>query len=81
MDIVIALSLEWIDTRLKWDPDEFETPIKEIRVKSKDIWTPNIDFANRIFNFSPGSEIHLKATVSYEGNVMKVMLLPSIFTV
>ena len=70
MDIVIALSLEWIDPRLKWDKDQFgDVPIKDIRVKSKDIWTPNIDFANRIFDFSPTSEIDLKATVSHEGNV------------
>ena len=69
MDIVIALSLEWIDPRLTWNPNQFDVPIKDIRVKSTDIWTPNIDFANRIFNFSPGSEIHLKATVSHEGNV------------
>ena len=69
MDIVIALSLEWIDPRLKWDSNQFDVPIRDIRVKSKDIWTPNIDFANRIFDFSPTSEIDLKATVSHEGNV------------
>ena len=70
MDIVIALSLEWIDPRLEWDFDQFDVPIRDIRVNSKDIWTPNIDLANRIYNFSPGSEIHLKATISHKGNLM-----------
>ena len=69
MDIVIALSLEWIDPRLKWDSNQFDVPIREIRVNSKDIWTPNIDFANRIFVFSPTSEIHLKTTISHKGNL------------
>ena len=69
MDIVIALSLEWIDPRLKWDYNQFDVPIRDIRVNSKDIWTPNIDFANRIFNLSPTSEIHLQATISHIGNV------------
>ena len=63
MDIVIALSLEWIDPRLKWNFDQFDIPIRDIRVNSKDIWTPNIDLANRIYNFSPTSEIHLKASL------------------
>ena len=69
MDIVVALSLEWIDPRLKWDFGQFDVPIREIRVDSKDIWTPNIDLANRIYNFSPTSEIHLQATISHIGNV------------
>ena len=69
MDIVIALSLEWIDPRLKWDYNQFDVPIRDIRVDSKDIWTPNIELANRIFKFSPGSEIHLKATISHKGNL------------
>ena len=69
MDIVIALSLEWIDPRLKWNFDQFDIPIRDIRVNSKDIWTPNIDLANRIYNFSPTSEIHLKASLSHKGNV------------
>ena len=69
MDIVIALSLEWIDPRLKWDSVDVPTFLKDIRVNSKDIWTPNIDFANRIFVFSPTSEIHLKTTISHKGNL------------
>ena len=67
MDIVIALSLEWIDSRLKWNYNT--APIREIRVSSRDIWTPNVDFANRLFNFSPEIEIDLKATISHTGNV------------
>ena len=69
MDIVIALSLEWIDPRLKWEISWFSIPIKEIRVDSNDLWTPNVDLSNRIYNFSPEKEIHLKATISHEGNL------------
>ena len=35
MDLVLALSLEWYDTRLQWKPSE-EMPIREIRVKNHD---------------------------------------------
>ena len=69
MDIVIALSLEWIDPRLKWEIRRYDTPIKEIRVDSNDLWTPNVDLSNRIYNFSPEKEILLKATISNKGNV------------
>ena len=70
MDIVIALSLEWIDPRLQWHFfSDWFGDVKEIRVNSKDIWTPNIDLANRIYNFSPTSEIDLQATISDIGNV------------
>ena len=67
MDVVLALSLEWIDPRLTWEFDQ-NIPIREIRVDSRDLWTPKIDLANRIYNFSPEKEIHLKATVGHKGN-------------
>ena len=66
MDLVLALSLEWYDTRLQWKPSE-EMPIREIRVKSEDIWTPKIDLANRIYKHH--WEIDLKATVGFNGKI------------
>ena len=66
MDLVLALSLEWYDSRLKWNLTE-EMPIKEIRVKSEDIWTPKIDLVNRIYKHH--WEIDLKATVRYNGKI------------
>ena len=74
MDIVIALSLEWIDSRLQWNAREFDTPIREIRVNSKDIWTPHVDFANRIYNFAPNLEPNLKATISHKGEIMHLCM-------
>ena len=66
MDLVIALSMEWNDGRLKWDPYRFDDkPIRELRVENNKIWTPKIDLANRIHEFD--SEIDLKATVGYDG--------------
>ena len=66
MDVVLALSLEWYDSRLRWTPSK-KTPIREIRVKSEDIWTPKIDLANRIY--SHDWEIDLKASVRFNGKI------------
>ena len=66
MDVVLALSLEWYDSRLRWTPSK-NTPIREIRVKSEDIWTPKIDLANRIYKHH--WEIDLKASVRFNGKI------------
>ena len=66
MDVVLALSLEWYDSRLRWTPSK-KTPIREIRVKSEDIWTPKIDLANRIYKHE--WEIDLKASVRFTGKI------------
>ena len=66
MDLVLALSLEWYDTRLSW-PQIEEMAVKEIQVKSEDIWTPKIDLANRIYKHH--WEIDLKATVGFNGKI------------
>ena len=67
MDVVLALSLEWEDTRLVWGENDFGYPIYTIQVNSEDIWTPNIDLANRIHNYSPNTERYLKTTVGNDG--------------
>ena len=68
MDLVIALSMEWNDGRLKWDPDRFnDKPIRELRVENNKIWTPKIDLANRIY--SHDWEIDLKASVRFNGKI------------
>ena len=70
MDLVLALSIEWKDTRLMWNETDFgEFPIKEIQVDTQDIWTPHIDLANRIHNYSPNTERYLKATVGNDGKI------------
>ena len=70
MDFVLALTLEWTDARLKWNEREWSgTPIRSIQVDSDKIWTPNIDIANRIHDYSPGSERYLKATVQSDGKI------------
>ena len=63
MDVVLALSLEWNDTRLVWGANDFGYPVYAIQVNSEDIWTPNVDLANRIHNYSPNTERYLKTTV------------------
>ena len=76
MDLVLALSLEWYDSRLKWNLTE-EMPIKEIRVKSEDIWTPKIDLANRIYKHD--WEIDLKASVRFNGKITILIKFYKIF--
>ena len=68
MDVVLALTLEWQDPRLTWDPYVWgNTRISELTVKPEEIWTPSIDIANRIHDYSPVSERIMMSTVNYEG--------------
>lgn len=70
MDIVLALTLEWYDWRLEWDEYEWgETVIKTLQVDSSDIWTPNIDLANRNHDFSLTNERHLETTIRFDGKI------------
>ena len=70
MDLVLALTLEWTDARLKWNEREWSnTPVRSIQVDSDYIWTPNIDLANRMHDYSPMTERPLKATVQSNGNL------------
>ena len=68
MDAVVALTLEWIDGRLMWDCSH-EPIFKTIKVDSETIWTPNIDFANRIHDYSPITERPLKSRVRFDGKI------------
>ena len=86
MDVVLALTLEWQDPRLTWDPYAWgDTRISEVSdklrfstelnynfqlkltVKPEEIWTPSIDVANRIHDYSPVNERFMMSTINYEG--------------
>ena len=69
MDLVLALTLEWKDPRLFWNAYKSGVPIKSIQVDSEKIWTPNIDLANRVHDYSPVTERYLKATVQSDGMI------------
>ena len=70
MDLVLALTLEWKDPRLVWNKYRWsEVPIRSIQVDSEKIWTPNIDLANRVHDYSPVTERYLKATVQSDGMI------------
>ena len=70
MDVVVALTLEWQDGRLKWGQWDWSTiPVKTIQVDSGDIWTPHIDLANRIHDYSPITERYLETTVRFDGTI------------
>ena len=86
MDVVLALTLEWQDPRLTWDPYAWgDTRISEVSdklrfstelnynfqlkltVKPEEIWTPSIDIANRIHDYSPVYERSMMSTLNFEG--------------
>ena len=73
MDVVLALTLVWQDGRLTWNPYQWNdgayTPIKTLKVDSEDIWTPNIDLANRIHDYSPMTERYLETTIRFDGKI------------
>ena len=71
MDVVLALTIEWYDKRLVWGlydhTQEYAIPIKTIEVSSDQIWTPRIDIANRLHDYSPSTERLLHSTVRFDG--------------
>ena len=68
MDVVLALTMEWDDGRLQWNRYEWsDIPVKTLQVDSDDIWTPNIDLANRNHDHPPGYERHLETTIRNDG--------------
>ena len=75
MDVVLALTIEWYDKRLVWGlydyTQEYAIPIKTIEVSSDQIWTPRIDIANRLHDYSPSTERLLHSTVRFDGNSEK----------
>ena len=75
MDVVLALTIEWYDKRLVWGlydyTQEYAIPIKTIEVSSDQIWTPRIDIANRLHDYSPSTERLLHSTVRFDGNSRK----------
>ena len=44
-------------------------PIKTLEVSNDQIWTPRIDIANRLHNFSPSTERDLYSTVRFDGKI------------
>lgn len=43
---VYNLLQKWIDEFLRWDPDDYQG-VKEIRIPSDQIWTPDIKLYNQ----------------------------------
>ena len=70
LDVVLALTMEWDDGRLKWPQYEWsDIPVRTLQVDSDDIWTPNIDLANRNHDHPPGYERHLETTIRNDGKI------------
>ena len=85
MDVVLALTLEWQDPRLTWDPYAWgntrisevwiydfyanQSDVFKLTVKPDEIWTPSIDVANRIHDYSPTTERTMMSTIDYKGTI------------
>jgi len=82
MDVVLALSLEWYDSRLKWKLSN-EMNMRERPVKSEDIWTPKIGLSNQIYTkfYSHDWEINRKASVRYNGKITILIKFYKIFKI
>ena len=70
MDCVLAVTMNWVDERLKWAQYGWGShQISNIRINPNKIWTPHIDVANRLHDFSPVMERKMFAYVRYDGRV------------
>ena len=72
MDCVLAVTMNWVDQRLKWSQYGWGThQISSIRIDPHKIWTPHIDVANRLHDFSPQMERKMFAYVRYDGESLR----------
>ena len=72
MDCVLAVTMNWMDERLKWAQYGWGShQISSIRINPHKIWTPHIDVANRLHDFSPSMERKMFAYVRYDGKLQK----------
>ena len=70
LDVVLALTIEWVDGRLIWKPYQWgDIQVKTLQVDSDDIWTPNIDLANRNHDYPPAAEQNLETTIRFDGKI------------
>lgn len=58
--------LHWTDSRLQWDPTDYNG-LTEIRVRSWNIWTPDIQLYNAVE--SPQRDWYINAVVTNDGSV------------
>ena len=81
MDCVLAVTMNWMDERLKWAQYGWGShQISSIRINPNKIWTPHIDVANRLHDFSPSMERKMFAYVRYDGKLQKFAWLKIIVT-
>ena len=46
-----------------------QSDVFKLTVKPEEIWTPSIDVANRIHDYSPTTERFMMSTVDYQGTI------------
>ena len=84
----VWLNMEWTDELLKWDSQEYGKTMRNIRIKPKDIWTPDIEVYNKVnmklladtdvVVYSDGSCIFNLGYNDYlTMNVIEISLLPA----
>ena len=68
MDATLFMGTIWSDPRLAWKGDKFRNT-HEIQVNPAKIWHPDLEFVNRIHDYSYQDEKIHKATVDSDGRV------------
>ena len=66
MDAAIITSVYWYDRRLTWNPTDFND-IKTIRVQENEIWVPDLNVVNRLWEIT--KEKVPKVKINYQGAI------------
>ena len=68
MDATLSMGMIWSDPRLSWKGAKFRNT-HEIQLNPMKIWHPDLEFVNRIHDYSYQDEKIHKATVNSDGRV------------
>ena len=69
MDATISMGMTWKDPRLAWQAENFRN-IHDIQLNPSSLWTPELEFVNRIHDYSYQDEKIHKAKVTSDGSVI-----------
>ena len=68
MDATLSMGMSWKDPRLRWEPSKFRN-IHKIQLNPSGLWTPELEFVNRIHDYSYQDEKIHQAKVFSDGSV------------
>ena len=68
MDATLSMGMSSKDPRLRWKPSKFRN-IHKIQLNPSGLWTPELQFVNRIYDYSYQDEKIHQAKVFSDGSV------------